>query len=104
MSKIEKLRGFKDYYPEDMQKREQIFSVMRETARNFGFLPIDYPSIELLEIYKIKSGDELLKQTYNFRAKSNREVTLIPEAPPSTMRMLVARIARTSMISIWKAT
>ncbi len=91
MSKIEKLRGFKDYYPEDMQKREQIFSIMRETARNFGFLPIDYPSIELLEIYKIKSGDELLKQTYNFRDKSNREVTLIPEATPSTMRMLVAR-------------
>ena len=91
MSKIERLRGFKDYYPEDMQKREEIFSIMRKTAQNFGFLPIDYPSLEMLEIYRIKSGDELVGQTYNFRDKSNREITLIPEATPSTMRMLVSR-------------
>ena len=91
MSKIERLRGFKDYYPEDMQKREEIFSIMRNAAKNFGFVPIDYPSLEMLEIYRIKSGDELVGQTYNFKDKSNREITLIPEATPSTMRMLVSR-------------
>ncbi|MHB1439522.1 MAG: histidine--tRNA ligase [Cuniculiplasma sp.] len=91
MSKIEKLRGFKDYYPEDMEKREWIFQNMRKIAKNFGFQPIDYPSLEFLEMYRLKSGDELVNQTYSFTDKGNREITLIPEATPSTMRMLVAR-------------
>jgi histidyl-tRNA synthetase len=91
MEKFERLKGFKDYYPEDMEVREQIFFEMRQTARLFGFKPIDYPSLEMLDIYRVKSGDELISQTYNFIDKGDREITLIPEATPSTMRMLVAR-------------
>ncbi len=91
MSTIEKLKGFKDYYPEDQEVREKIFDVMRNTARTYGFLPVDYPSIEYLKMYQIKSGDELVSQTYNFKDKGNRDVTLIPEATPSTVRLLLAR-------------
>jgi Histidyl-tRNA synthetase len=91
MSTIEKLRGFKDYYPEDQEIRERIFGVMRSTARIYGFLPVDYPSIEYLKLYQIKSGDELVSQTYSFQDKGERDVTLIPEATPSTVRLLLAR-------------
>jgi histidyl-tRNA synthetase len=88
---IDRLKGFRDFYPEDMEIRENIFSTMRERARVFGFRPIDYPSLELLEMFRLKSGDEILSQTYSFRDRGDREITLIPEATPSTVRMLVAR-------------
>lgn len=88
---IEKLKGFRDFYPEDMEIREEIFSKMRKKAKIFGFRPIDYPSLELLEMFRIKSGDEILSQTYSFKDRGDREITLIPEATPSTVRMLVAR-------------
>ncbi len=91
MSSIERLKGFKDYYPEDQEVREHIFEIMRKTAKIYGFLPIDYPSIEFLRMYQIKSGDELVSQTYSFRDKGDREVTLIPEATPSTVRLLLAK-------------
>ncbi|MGP6206639.1 histidine--tRNA ligase [Cuniculiplasma sp. SKW3] len=88
---IERLKGFRDFYPEEMEIREHMFNIMREKAKIFGFRPIDYPSLELLEMFRIKSGDEILSQTYSFKDRGNRDVTLIPEATPSTVRMLVSR-------------
>ncbi len=88
---IEKIKGFRDFYPEDMLVRENLFGTMRKCARLFGFLPIDYPSLELLDLFRTKSGDELLSQTYSFTDKGKREVTLIPEATPSTVRLMGSR-------------
>lgn len=88
---IERLKGFRDFYPDEMEIREHMFNIMREKAKIYGFRPIDYPSLELLEMFRIKSGDEILSQTYSFKDRGNRDVTLIPEATPSTVRMLVSR-------------
>ncbi len=88
---IERLKGFRDFYPEDMIVREQIFSTMRRSAKLFGFMPIDYPSLESMELFRTKSGEELLSQTYSFTDRGKREVTLIPEATPSTVRLLGAK-------------
>ncbi len=88
---IEKVRGFRDSFPEDMVPRQRMFDIMRQTANKFCFSPIDIPSLEYLELYKIKSGDELLTQTFSFKDKGGRELTLIPEATPSVVRMLTAR-------------
>lgn len=91
MPDIEKLRGFRDYYPDDEMIREELFQKMREVAKAYGFQPIDYPSLEYLKMFQIKSGDELVSQTYNFKDKGEREITLIPEATPSTVRMLIQK-------------
>jgi len=88
---IEKIRGFRDFYPEDMEIEKFIFQKTEEAAEAFGFSRIDFPSLEYLDLYRIKSGDELLQQTYSFVDKGGREVTLIPEATPSTVRMVTAR-------------
>ncbi len=89
--KIEKIKGFRDHYPEDMEIRNSIFTEITETAEDFGFKRIDFPSLEYLDLYKLKSGSELVSQTFSFVDKGGREVTLIPEATPSTVRLLTAR-------------
>ncbi|CAC11247.1 probable histidyl-tRNA synthetase [Thermoplasma acidophilum] len=88
---IEKIRGFRDFYPEDMDVEKFIFKTAEEAAEAFGFRRIDFPSLEYLDLYRIKSGEELLQQTYSFVDKGGREVTLIPEATPSTVRMVTSR-------------
>ncbi len=89
--KIEKVRGFRDQYPEEMGPRKRLLSVAEKQAEFFGFLKVDVPSLESLDLYRIKSGEELVSQTYSFTDKGGREVTMIPEFTPSVVRMLTAR-------------
>ncbi|MEM0156987.1 MAG: HisS family protein, partial [Thermoplasmataceae archaeon] len=89
--KFESLRGFRDIYPEDAEPRENMFNTAKRVAHSFGFQIIDFPSLEPLDLYRIKSGDELVSQTFSFVDKGGREVTMVPEATPSVVRMLTSK-------------
>jgi histidyl-tRNA synthetase len=87
MSTFQSLSGFRDFLPEDCAFRDRLFALWRESARRFGFDPYDGPPLEPLELYKKKSGEEIVKQLYNFIDKGNREVALRPEMTPTLARM-----------------
>lgn len=85
-------KGTKDYYPEDMFKRNFLFNIWRETAYEFGYQEYDTPILENADIYRAKSGDELANtQLYNFVDKGGREVAIRPEMTPSLARIIAAR-------------
>lgn len=42
--------GFKDYPPEDQIRREKAISIIKRTFERFGFLPMDTPAVERLEV------------------------------------------------------
>ncbi len=88
---IQRLRGFRDMYPEYMRARRLVFDKIYQVARSFGFHEIDAPSVELLDLFRIKSGEEIVKQTFSFVDKGGREITLIPELTPTVSRMIAAR-------------
>jgi len=88
---LQSLRGFRDFYPENMVARRKMFNVMIDTVRRFGFREIDTPSLEGLELFKLKSGPDIVNETFSFVDKGGREVTLIPELTPSVARMIAAR-------------
>jgi histidyl-tRNA synthetase len=87
MSTFQSLSGFRDFLPADCAFRDRLFALWRESARRFGFDPYDGPPLEPLELYKKKSGDEIVKQLYNFIDKGDREVALRPEMTPTLARM-----------------
>ncbi len=89
--KVERIKGFRDQFPEDMGPRKKLLRIAEERAERFGFKKIDVPSLESLELYRIKSGEELISQTYSFVDRGGREVTMIPEFTPSVVRMLTSR-------------
>jgi len=78
-------------YPEYMRARRIVFDRICEVARNFGFHEVDTPSVEYLDLFRIKSGEEIVRQTFSFTDKGGREITLIPELTPSVARMIAAR-------------
>ena len=88
---FERLKGFRDLFPEDAEPKFFMLKTADQVAASFGFQRIDMPSLESLELYRLKSGDELVSQTFSFVDKGGREVTMIPEATPSVVRMLTSR-------------
>ncbi len=85
------LPGFRDFYPEDCALRNYTLSVWREVAARYGFVEYDGPVLEPIELYKKKSGGELLGQLFDFVDKGERHVALRPEMTPSLARMVAAR-------------
>ena len=59
--------------------------------RRYAFLEYDGPPLESLDMYRKKSGDELVGQLYSFTDKGDREVALRPEMTPTLARMVAAR-------------
>ncbi|MFB6166803.1 MAG: histidine--tRNA ligase [Candidatus Nanohaloarchaea archaeon] len=91
MTEFQRLKGFRDFLPEEMEARTEVFDRMEEAVRSFGFREIDTPSLEPLDLFLVKSGEELVEQTYSFEDKGGRDVTMVPEQTPSRARLLANR-------------
>jgi histidyl-tRNA synthetase len=88
-------KGTKDYYPEDMFRRNYLFDIWEQTAKEFGYEEYDTPILEEADLYRAKSGDELANtQLYNFMDKGGREVAIRPEMTPSLARIIAAKGAQ----------
>lgn len=88
---FQNLPGFRDFYPAECSVREALFDVWRKTAERYGFERYDGPPLEPLDLYRKKSGDEIVGQLYNFKDKGDREIALRPEMTPTLARMAGAR-------------
>jgi histidyl-tRNA synthetase len=62
----------------------------REVCRRYGFVEWDGPVLEPTELYKKKSGPEIVAQLFNFTDKGDREVSLRPELTPTLARIIAA--------------
>jgi histidyl-tRNA synthetase len=87
---MQALPGFRDFLPSDCVARNYIFAKWREVARRYGFVEWDGPVLEPTELYKKKSGDEIVGQLFNFTDKGEREVALRPELTPTLARVIAA--------------
>ena len=95
---MERLPGFRDFYPEPVphpdlwsaDARQFIFDRWRAAARRYGFREYDGPPLEPLDLFTLKSGDEIAGQLYNFIDKGGRAVALRPEMTPTLARMAAA--------------
>ena len=89
-------RGTRDFFPKDKRVRDYLFQVMTKTAESFGYESYDGPLLEEVELYKAKSGEELITdQIYSFTDRGERFVAIRPEMTPTLARM-VAQIHRES--------
>src|SRR5215471_13172906 len=87
---MQALPGFRDFLPEDCARRNYIFSRWREVARRYGFVEWEGPLLEPTDLYKKKSGEEIVDQLFNFTDKGEREVALRPELTPTLARVVAA--------------
>src|SRR6516164_315517 len=88
---LQRLPGFRDFYPEDRAWLNYIVDSWRTTAANFGFAEYDGPTLESTDLYKKKSGEELKSQLFRFVDQGGRDVCLRPEMTPTLARLVAAR-------------
>src|SRR5437660_921297 len=84
------LPGFRDFLPDHCAARNYIFARWREIARRYGFVEWDGPILEPTDLYRRKSGAEIVDQLFNFTDKGDREVSMRPELTPTLARVVAA--------------
>ena len=77
MEKVEPrtLAGFMELLPNEQILFEQMKNTIEQTYRQYGFLPIDTPIIELSDVLLAKAGGETEKQIYRFE-KGDTDLSL----------------------------
>jgi len=84
-------KGTRDFFPELKRERDFLFHNMRHCAELFGYESYDGPMVEEVELYKAKSGEELINdQIYSFYDRGKRFIAIRPEMTPTLARMIAS--------------
>ncbi len=89
---VDPYKGTRDFYPEEQFIQNYIFSVWKKVVESYGYLQYNASILEETDLYKAKSGDEIVnEQTYSFVDRGGREVTIRPEMTPTVARMVAQK-------------
>lgn len=90
--KFQSVKGTRDFYPEAMRSRSWIIETWRRVSLRSGFQEYDSPIFEYLDLFTIKSGQEIAEQLFSFTDRGGRRLAIRPEITPSLGRMINAKI------------
>jgi histidyl-tRNA synthetase len=100
----DRIKGFRDFYPGEMQARRWAIDTIERTAGRYGFREVGTPAVEPVEMYVDKSGEEIVEELYAFEDRGGRDVALTPELTPTVARMFVARQQELTKPAKWVST
>jgi histidyl-tRNA synthetase len=90
--KIPPVKGTRDFYPEDMAIHNWIVDGWKKASIRNGFEEYDGPIFEYLQMYQLKSGDEIAEQLFSLKDRGDRELAIRPEITPTLARMVNQKI------------
>ncbi|MDD4706156.1 MAG: histidine--tRNA ligase [Bacilli bacterium] len=89
---ITKPKGTMDVYGEDAKKREYVNEILRNVCSKYNYNYIETPIFEATELFHRGVGeatDIVNKETYTFKDRSDRSLTLRPEGTASVVRWFI---------------
>ncbi len=92
--KIQAVRGFKDWLPEDFVKYEYLINIARGILKNYNYKEIKIPILEKTDLFVRSIGeltDIVQKETYTFLDRNKEFLTLRPEATAGICRMVIEK-------------
>ena len=75
-------RGTRDFYPENLRKRDWLFAKWRQASHSASFDEYDAPIMEHADLWNQKSGSDITKEMFCFE-KEQTQYCLRPEMTPS---------------------
>jgi histidyl-tRNA synthetase len=90
--KIPPVKGTRDFYPQDMARRNWMIDGFKKVSLRNGFEEYDGPIFEYLKMFQVKSGDEIVEQLFSFTDRGGRDLALRPEITPTMARMINQQI------------
>lgn len=98
-------KGTRVFYPDESERRRKIENVIEETIRSFGFQQIRTPALEEVEVYKEKSGEQIVDELFLLDNRvGSRELALTPELTPTVGRMVSSNSQRLKQPIRWYST
>lgn len=88
MNKLQTLKGFRDFLPEEKRQRDYVTKKITETFELYGFEPLETPTLEYGEVILGKYGNEADKLVYSFKDKGGRLIALRYDQTVPTARVL----------------
>lgn len=82
------LKGFRDFLPEEKRQRDWVLSKIITVFEQFGFEPLETPTLEYASLLLGKYGDEADKLVYSFKDKGKRQIGLRYDQTVPTARVL----------------
>ena len=86
---LQTLKGFRDFLPSDVYKRQWVKNIMIKTAQAWGYEPIETPTLESYEVFKGEIGEDE-KLFYKFADNGGRQVMLRYDQTVPTCRYVAA--------------
>jgi histidyl-tRNA synthetase len=90
--KIPPVKGTRDFYPPDMAVRNWLIDGWKKVSIRNGFEEYDGPIFEYLDMYRLKSGDEIVEQLFSLKDRGGRDLAIRPEITPTLARMVNQQI------------
>jgi histidyl-tRNA synthetase len=88
----QRLKGFNDFFAEDMIIRQFVINTFKQTYEKFGYEPLETPALEYSELILGQSGEEAEKQYYRFNDQGGRDVMLKYEVMTAMCRAVAQNI------------
>ncbi len=66
---MRRVKGMRDYLPDYQQKLNYVIDVIRAVYESYGYLPMDTPAMEELDVLAKKSGEDIRKQLFVVEGK-----------------------------------
>ncbi len=85
---MQALPGFRDFLPDQCAGRNYIFARWREVARRYGFVEWEGPVLEATELYKKKSGAEIVDKLFNFTDCANISSSIATSLAKRTLPLI----------------
>ena len=104
-------KGARDFLPEQMLYREYIMNIMRTTFKKYGYVPIETPAIEYLDVLTGKYGEDADRLIYklNYKIGTKDEAALHYDLTVPFSRMMAMNndlpipFKRYQMQPVWRA-
>lgn len=99
---IQRIKGTRDFYPEDMKKRAWLLAKIEQVMKSFGYEEYTTPILESMDLYAAKSSEEIVeRQSYVIEDRSGEKLVLRPEMTPSLARLVATKQAELPDILRW---
>lgn len=85
---VQTLKGFRDFLPTEKRQRDFVTKKIKEIFENFGFAPVETPTLEYASLLLGKYGEEADKLVYSFKDRGDRQVALRYDQTVPSARLL----------------
>ena len=101
---IQKVKGTRDFYPEDWAYQKWLCEKFIGVGNLFGYREYESPILEYIDLYLGKSSEEIVaQQTFALSDRDGKQLVMRPELTPTLARMVAQKEGELAFPIRWQS-